>query len=76
MRTISFYLIGLATWALVACGKKTEEQSIDKNHHIAVKLVNVEQALLASEIHGAGLLSSSTEAKLSFKIGGVVQKIY
>jgi multidrug efflux system membrane fusion protein len=76
MKIKNFYFLYFSMLVLSACGKKTEVQSLPQNHHIAVKLANVRTQNFNTEIKGAGLVSSSQEAKLSFKIGGVIQKIY
>jgi RND family efflux transporter MFP subunit len=42
---------------------------------VAVKTAPVQQQLLSFPVHVSGLLASPKEMKLSFKVGGIIQKI-
>jgi multidrug efflux system membrane fusion protein len=82
MKAIQFILIVLLAGGLWACGtkaeqsreKKTAEQTDDTS--IPVKLTKVESVVRSEPVVASGLVSSSEEAKLSFKIGGIIQKMY
>ena len=43
---------------------------------VAVRLAKVEQAMLAPPVRATGVLSGKAESKLSFKIGGIVDRIH
>ncbi|GAB3913527.1 efflux RND transporter periplasmic adaptor subunit [Larkinella knui] len=82
MKTLQFILILLLTGGMWACGTKAE-QSRDKkpaeqtdDTSIPVKLTKVESVVRSEPVVASGLVSSSEEAKLSFKIGGIIQKMY
>ena len=62
--------------ALWSCGSKEKAENLTDSKTVPVKLAEVEQKQLATEIKGAGLLNSSREARLSFKTAGIIQKIY
>ena len=82
MKTIQFILIVLLVGGMWACGtkaeqsreKKTVEQTDDTS--IPVKLTKVESVVRSEPVAASGLVSSSEEAKLSFKIGGIIQQLY
>jgi membrane fusion protein, multidrug efflux system len=63
-----------------ACKKpKTEVQTPTKQDEaeiVAVKLNNVQKKNIVHEIVGTGMLMSKAEARLAFKTGGVISKIY
>jgi multidrug efflux system membrane fusion protein len=63
---------------LAACGKKeqpTQEQSIDESA-VAVKLTPVQVGEYSLPIASSGLIATENESRLSFKIAGIVSKIY
>jgi RND family efflux transporter MFP subunit len=63
--------------ALVACEAKKAQNDLPANtSSVAVQVAKVEQKTVKTAVVGSGLLSSSQEAKPSFKIGGVIQGIY
>lgn len=51
-------------------------QSVVADDAIPVRTALVQQKTIALPIHASGILSSSAEQRLSFKIGGVIRKIY
>lgn len=64
-----------------ACGKKSATSDADvmippAGQEIAVRLAPVERFDGAAPITATGMLASSTETRLAFKIGGVIQKLY
>jgi len=60
-----------------ACGT-TENQPVATapDESIPVRVAEVKQQSMALPIHGSGMLNYASEQRLSFKIGGVIQKIY
>lgn len=69
-----FYLLG-------GCGNSTagpEKQPAFNaaDARIPVKTAAVTQQSVALPIHASGILTSSAEQRLSFKIGGVIRKVY
>jgi membrane fusion protein, multidrug efflux system len=68
---------------LWGCGDKTEQaQTTDTDTTttdasvVPVRLAAVEQVERAEPVVASGLVSSAEEARLSFKIGGIVNKLY
>lgn len=81
IRLFSSFLLPLSIIALFAACKKpkTDAQTVhkpDDSEIIAVKLNPVQQKNIVHEIMGTGMLMSKAEARLSFKTGGVISKIY
>lgn len=67
---VAFALAGL----LLSC--HNTENAQQGNHEVAVNLYAVERREMVQPIYASGLLFSETEAVLSFKIGGVIQKTF
>jgi membrane fusion protein, multidrug efflux system len=64
---------------IAACGKKEATPAVSNattDDRIVVKTAPVTQKTLAIPVHGSGMLTSTAEQRLSFKIGGVIRKIY
>jgi RND family efflux transporter MFP subunit len=62
---------------LAACnGKATESKSRINTEAIAVKLLRVDQDTASNTITASGLLSTENETRLSFKINGIIEKIF
>lgn len=82
MKAIQFILIFLLTGAMWACGTKAEESRAKTpaeptdDTAIPVKLTNVESVVRTEPVVASGLVSSAEEAKLSFKVGGIIDKLY
>lgn len=72
------YLLLLAT--LWGCGSKLEKSAdgaaSSETTVVPVRLAPVEQVERAEPVVASGLVSSSAEARLSFKIGGIINKLY
>lgn len=74
--------IQLALLALVllstSCGKEEapKESALPEEGTIPVQLAAVETAVRTEPIHVSGTVASEEEARLSFKIGGIVSRIY
>ncbi|GAB4404212.1 MAG: efflux RND transporter periplasmic adaptor subunit VmeG [Microscillaceae bacterium] len=78
MKANLYFKIGLLVLLILgACGKnETEKPPVLHTKAIPVKVAPVTQRTTNLEVAGAGLLSSSQEAKPSFKVGGVIQRIF
>ncbi len=67
----------IASITLLACnGKASEKNAIAMAETIPVKLLPVAQDTVSNLITASGLLSTENEAKLSFKISGIIDRIY
>lgn len=61
----------------MSCGKKKEtKRALIEDDIVAVKLVEVSQANSTEPLKASGLVASLQEARLSFKTGGIIEKIY
>ncbi len=61
----------------MSCGKKKEtKKALIEDDIVAVKLVEVSQANSTEPLKASGLVASLQEARLSFKTGGIIEKIY
>ena len=71
-----FISIGAAI-ALQSCtGKANEKISHISSEIVPVKLLPINQDTASNVVNASGLLSTEDEARLSFKIGGVIEKIF
>ncbi len=61
---------------LLLIGCKNREVKISSAETVRVRLKNITKELVSIPVHTDGILSSSEELKLSFKTGGIVEKIY
>ena len=62
---------------LQACnGEATEKQPAINSEAIPVKLLPVSQDTTSNMINASGLLSTENEARLSFKINGIIEKVF
>lgn len=73
--------IALVTLAAVVwmCGSKADAampETISREEIIPVRTAVVQQRQIALPLHASGTLTSSAEQRLSFKIGGIIRKIY
>ena len=74
MRSILFVLI--LSIFISSCGTRAETKPVQpKPETIAVKLAPITGDTSLNMIHASGLLSTEDEARLSFKIGGVIDNI-
>ncbi|MEM7107165.1 MAG: efflux RND transporter periplasmic adaptor subunit [Bacteroidota bacterium] len=78
MKTIKKRMRLVVLIAIVAistsCSKPTEG-TVVLGHEITVDVATVTQKEMVQNITGYGLISSETEAILSFKVGGIIQSI-
>jgi RND family efflux transporter MFP subunit len=69
-------LLVLAAGLLLAlAGCSTSEASSNSVEAVAVRTARVEKATIAQPIRATGILSGKAESKLSFKIGGIIDRI-
>lgn len=78
-------MIGVAIIGLFAltggCGESSAsnsklETSNLVDERIPVQIAAIQQKTIALPIHASGILTSSAEQRLAFKVGGVIRKIY
>jgi RND family efflux transporter MFP subunit len=69
--------MSLAAMMFTCSGEKSEtaKLSVDESA-VAVKLVTVEEGEYSLPVISSGLIGTETESRLSFKIPGIIQKIY
>lgn len=72
IQTISLFLI-FFTMLLVGCGSKQDSNTVEQV--ITVKTAPVKLSEFSLPIRTSGMLFPAKEIKLSFKIGGIVEKI-
>ena len=75
---ISVILSVATTLFLAACGKKdTPEEALPPStlEEIPVKVATVEQSTSSEAVTATGSVESDSEARLSFKTGGVIDRI-
>ena len=73
MKIIQFLLIlGL----LAACGKTKAPKEEKTLGVVSVEMAKVSKEILSRPITASGLISSLDEARLSFKVGGVIEQIF
>lgn len=70
--------IMLIAAVIISCGKRAKEtkQAILIDDIIAVKTEPIIDGNSIEPIEASGLVSSASEARLSFKTGGIIEKIY
>lgn len=64
-----------ATLIISGCNKEIKAEN-NSNEAVAVKLHNIKKVNYSFPIKSSGRVTSSSEAKLSFKTGGIVEHIY
>jgi membrane fusion protein, multidrug efflux system len=70
------FLLLTASIIMEACGGRASEiKTTIASDAIPVKLVPVSQQTNSTVIHASGLVGTENEAKLSFKIGGIIDNI-
>ncbi len=75
---LAFGLVGSSIF--FACGTKESavaaKPATIEEDAIPVRTVAVQQRNIALPVHASGILTSTAEQRLAFKIGGVIRKIY
>ncbi len=74
--TAALLALGISAFAiaLTGCGESNADSS--EIETVAVRTAKVENAMLAPPVRVTGILSGKAESKLSFKIGGIVDRIH
>lgn len=79
MKTTHYLVAILPAVFLWACGTKADEKpasSPAEETVVPVRLTKTDVVVRAEPVVASGLVSSAEEARLSFKIGGIVNKLY
>lgn len=79
MKTASILPALVLAVALWSCGTKADkpaQQAAPEEAVVPVKLTRVESVVRAESVVASGLVSSAEEARLSFKIGGILNKTF
>ena len=80
MKPVQIILSLFVSVALWACGTKAEKatatsKTVDETV-IPVKLASVSTVVRAEPVVASGLVSSAQEARLSFKVGGIINRMF
>lgn len=73
-----FYILFVAVFAFSCGGKKSAAPSTDNavlEEYIPIKTAVVNNKSFVIPIHASGFLTSDSEQRLAFKIGGIIKKI-
>jgi multidrug efflux system membrane fusion protein len=71
-----YLFIPLLLLIVASCENRSKKESGAKENLIKVKAAEVVEKDIVITIHSSGKLSAKTEQKLSFKTGGIINKIY
>jgi RND family efflux transporter MFP subunit len=77
--TLPFLALLTLVWLLASCQQNQaagQSKPVPADAAIPVKTVPVSRQTVVQPVVASGLLASETEARLSFKTGGIIQKIY
>lgn len=73
---LRFPLAAVLAFSLVKCGENKAASILPADDAIPVKLQPVQTGEYSRALQYSGLIASNDEARLSFKIGGIISKIY
>jgi len=78
MKTTNSLLFTIAAGviALVACTSKAENNAAIPEDTIPVKIIELQQQTMQAPIHASGQFTTDDETSLSFKTGGIVNRIF
>jgi RND family efflux transporter MFP subunit len=78
MKNKTYAFIALLLIAFAACKKKEKEpeNKLLSSDVVPVRVAPLETATLSGDIIATGLLTTENDARLAFKIGGVIDRIY
>ena len=78
MKNKTIALLALLLIAFSACKKKEKEpeNKLLSSDTVPVRVAPLETAILSGDIVATGLLTTENDARLAFKIGGVIDRIY
>ena len=74
MKTAIYLMMAMSF--LASCGKKEAVKETAQIEAVAVAMSPIRQEILSRPIVASGLISSTDEARLSFKVGGVIEQIF
>jgi len=74
MRTKSFIGLGLSI-LLLTTGCKTKPREEPEKPAVGIRILRISNSDYLSPVHTTGKLSTKSESKLSFKTGGIIQRI-
>lgn len=74
--TSRFLIIAIFAFAVARCNQASEAKTPVADNTIAVKLQPVADTTYAPTLKYSGVIASDKEARLSFKTGGIISKIY
>jgi membrane fusion protein, multidrug efflux system len=75
MKNIIYILLAIS---ILACKKNAKQESSTtlSDEFVVVKTTNVSKVISAEPVMASGFLASDKEARMAFKTGGVIEKIY
>ena len=77
MKKIQLFSLAAAILVLYSCkGKDKAKSSLEEADVIPVKISSVTALGLPKKISATGLVSTENEAKYSFKIGGIISRVF
>ena len=76
LQTLRLPLVAIVAFALVKCGDNKAADKAPVDDPILVNLQPVTRGHQSRTLQYSGLIASNSEARLSFKIGGIISKIY
>ena len=76
LNIVRFPLAALLAFSLVRCGENKAASTHPVEDPIPVRVQSVTVANLGRVLQYSGLIASNSEARLSFKIGGIISRIY
>jgi membrane fusion protein, multidrug efflux system len=76
LQSLRFPFAAILAFALVRCGDNKAAAVRQTDDAIPVKLLPVERRSYSPVLQYSGTIASNSEARLSFKIGGIISKIF
>jgi multidrug efflux system membrane fusion protein len=73
---LKYLLNPLLLLIIVSCVNNTKKEAISSEKTVKVKAVEITEKDIVFPVHSSGKLSAKTEQRLSFKTGGIINKIY
>jgi membrane fusion protein, multidrug efflux system len=73
-KIMPFLLVFCISITVISCRKSIPKQ--EERTRVPVRTETVKEQLLTFPVRTSGRLTAKTESKLSFKMGGIIQKIY
>lgn len=76
MKNLMYIFLLTLLWACGSSRSEEKKSLVEDNFATAVKTGNVLQKEVSIPVYASGLIASQTEMKLSFKTGGVIERIF